>query len=219
MRKLFLVLAFCCITMPCLALVPLTDQHLAAAVNYGISSRQDGLSLERFLEPWLIKEKLRKNPFRQQENLVIYSPYLLAAIHARDKVEAREMPRLEDIRAAVEEYEGILLVGAVLNTPASMKKEDFTVQLVQKKNLVSPYAVTLLNSDTVTARRTDRAGGIRGLFGKGKKQKEDPAQVYRLRLQFYFDETGFRSGERYSIWVSDAQCGERCFDITPDSFK
>lgn len=220
MKRFFLTLLFCSITVPCLAWLPLTEENLKAAMDYGISSRQDGLALERFLEPWLIGEKLLKNPYRRQENVLVYSPYLLAAIHARDKIEGMEMPQPEEVRNAVQEYAGILLIGIVINTPQQVKQEDLTIHLAQKKIVLEPYAVTLLNAEEISGAgkrekdRLDKAPAVTNMKTKGADGKN-----YRVRLQCYFDETGFNPGEKYSVTVSDVLCGIRRFDVNPASLR
>lgn len=123
MRIFFLTLFCCSLLLPCFALAPITDANLTKAVNYGISGKQDNLTLRQFLQPWVIPEELQKNPFRRRESVVLYTPYLLAAIYARDQIAEQKLPDLAEIRENVAEYEGITLIGAVLNCPIMLEKE------------------------------------------------------------------------------------------------
>ena len=66
MRIFFLTLFCCSLLLPCFALAPITDANLTKAVNYGISGKQDNLTLRQFLQPWVIPEELAEKPFLQK---------------------------------------------------------------------------------------------------------------------------------------------------------
>lgn len=243
MRTFFLTLFFCSLLLPCFALAPVTDANLTKAVNYGISGKQDNLTLWQFLQPWVIPEQLQKNPFRRRECVVLYTPYLLAAIHARDQIAEQKLPDLAEIRENVAEYEGITLIGVVLNCPMMLEKEAFKVRLLQNKREIEPYAVTFLAGNTIDIEdkaekaaesrkgQSDASGKTAGkpatvfakaqetpLISKEKNTKNtltDMKKYAVLQLQFYFDQTQFTPTEKYSIFVSDEYCGDRRFDIDP----
>lgn len=243
MRIFFLTLFCCSLLLPCFALAPITDANLTKAVNYGISGKQDNLTLRQFLQPWVIPEELQKNPFRRRESVVLYTPYLLAAIHARDQIAEQKLPDLAEIRENVAEYEGITLIGAVLNCPIMLEKEAFKVRLLQNEKAIEPYAVTFLAGSTIdTEEKTEKSAGTRqgraDVSGKTAEKpkvavaKEQSPQLISkdktaettlpdmkkyavLQLQFYFDQAQFIPTERYSISVADEYCGERRFDVDP----
>lgn len=106
MKKVFLTLLFCSFVAQCFALTPMTDENMMKAIQYGVASKQDKQTLYQLTNPWLIPERSLKNPYRQNETIFVYTPYLLAAIHARDKVEDSRVPELAEIRKAIQEYEG-----------------------------------------------------------------------------------------------------------------
>lgn len=243
MRIFFLTLFCCSLLLPCFALAPITDANLTKAVNYGISGKQDNLTLRQFLQPWVIPEELQKNPFRRRESVVLYTPYLLAAIHARDQIAEQKLPDLAEIRENVAEYEGITLIGAVLNCPIMLEKDAFKVRLLQNEKAIEPYAVTFLAGSTIDMEgKTEKSAGIRQgradmsgktaekpkvavakeqepqLISKNKAAENmlpDMKKYAELQLQFYFDQAQFIPTEKYSISVADEYCGERRFDIDP----
>ena len=116
----------------CFALTPMTDENLQQAIQFGITSKQDNQTLYQLLSPWMIVERNLKNPYRQKETIFVYTPYLLASIHARDKVEESRVPEIQEIRKAIQEYDGITLIGARLNTPVVLQERDYAVRLVQE---------------------------------------------------------------------------------------
>ena len=196
MRIFFLTLFCCSLLLPCFALAPITDANLTKAVNYGISGKQDNLTLRQFLQPWVIPEELQKNPFRRRESVVLYTPYLLAAIHARDQIAEQKLPDLAEIRENVAEYEGITLIGAVLNCPIMLEKDAFKVRLLQNEKTIEPYAVTFLAGSTIDMEEeTEKSAGIRqGKADVSGKTAEKPkvavakvliAIVYSLSFKKY----------------------------------
>lgn len=247
MRIFFLTLFCCSLLLPCFALAPITDANLTKAVNYGISGKQDNLTLRQFLQPWVIPEELQKNPFCRRESVVLYTPYLLAAIHARDQIAEQKLPDLAEIRENVAEYEGITLIGAVLNCPIMLEKDAFKVRLLQNEKTIEPYAVTFLAGSTIDMEEeTEKSAGIRqgkadvsgktaekpkvavakgqspGLISKNKAAENTLTGMKKyavLQLQFYFDQAQFTPTEKYSISVADEYCGERRFDVDPAKFQ
>ena len=243
MRIFFLTLFCCSLLLPCFALAPITDANLTKAVNYGISGKQDNLTLRQFLQPCVIPEELQKNPFCRRESVVLYTPYLLAAIHARDQIAEQKLPDLAEIRENVAEYEGITLIGAVLNCPIMLEKDAFKVRLLQNEKTIEPYAVTFLAGSTIDMEEeTEKSAGIRQgkadvsgktaekpkvavakgqsprLISKNKAAENtltDMKKYAVLQLQFYFDQAQFIPTEKYSISVADEYCGERRFDVDP----
>ena len=150
MKKVFLTLLFCSFLSQGFALTPMTDDNMMKAIQYGISSKQDKQTLYQLIDPWLIPERNLKNPYRQKETVFVYTPYLLAAIHARDKVEASRVPEPADIRKAIQEYDGITLIGARLNTPVVLQEGEYMVRLVQGKINLAPYASNYLHHEMIS---------------------------------------------------------------------
>lgn len=228
MKKVFLALLFCSFMSQCFALTPMTDENMMKAIQYGIASKQDKQTLYQLTNPWLIQERSLKNPYRQNETVFVYTPYLLAAIHARDKVEESRVPELAEIKKAIQEYEGITLIGARLNSPVVLQEGEYSVKLVQEKTVLAPYASTYLHHEMINRiikQEKDNKGSQpddgKQLTRKEKKEenKASTEKVAVLEMQFYFDSSQFNPAQRYSILISDKYCGERRFDVDPASIR
>ena len=228
MKKVFLTLLFCSILSTCSAMTVMTDENTMKAVQYGISSKQDKQTLYQLIDPWLIPERNLKNPYRQKESIFVYTPYLLTAIHARDKVEESRVPELADIKKAVLEYEGITLIGARLNSPVVLQDGEYTVKLVQDKTILAPYASAYLHHEMIS--KTDKQAEEKKVnqpddgkqLTREEKKNDNTAKTEKvavLEMQFYFDSAQFNPLQRYTILISDKYCGERRFDVDPAAIR
>ena len=228
MKKVFLTLLFCSFLSQCFALTPMTDENMMKAIQYGITSKQEKRTLYQLVDPWLIAEKDLKNPYRQKESIFVYTPYLLAAIHARDKVEESRVPEIADIKKAIQEYEGITLIGARLNTPVVLQAGEYTVRLVQDKTNLAPYASNYLHHEMIS--KVDKQEETKNAYqpddGKQltreEKKKDNTAKTEKvavLEMQFYFDSSQFNPAQRYTVLISDKYCGERRFDVDPAAIR
>ena len=228
MKKVFLTLLFCSFLSQCFALTPMTDDNMMKAIQYGISSKQDKQTLYQLIDPWLIPERNLKNPYRQKETVFVYTPYLLAAIHARDKVEASRVPEPADIRKAIQEYDGITLIGARLNTPVVLQEGEYMVRLVQGKINLAPYASNYLHHEMISKIDKKDEGKKSYQVDDGKqltrneKKEENTAKTEKvavLEMQFYFDSSQFNPAQQYTILISDKYCGERRFEVNPETMR
>ena len=228
MKKVFLTLLFCSVVSQCFALTSMTDDNMAKAIQFGISSKQDKQTLYQLINPWLIPERNLKNPYRQKENIFVYTPYLLAAIHARDKVEESRVPEIADIKKAIQEYEGITLIGARLNTPVVLQAGEYTVRLVQGNTSLTPYASNYLHHEMID--KIDKQEEAKKAYqpddGKqltrDEKKKDNTAKTEKvavLEMQFYFDSSQFNPVQQYTVLISDKYCGERRFDVNPETIR
>ena len=228
MKKVFLTLLFCSLLSQCFALTPMTDENMKKAIQFGISSKQDNQTLYQLLAPWMIAERTLKNPYRQKETIFVYTPYLLASIHARDKVEESRVPELADIRKAIQEYDGITLIGARLNTPVVLQQGEYTVKLVQGKTVLAPYASNYLHHEMIDkinkqeeAKKANQPDDGKQLT-RGEKKEENKAKTEKvavLEMQFYFDSSQFNPAQNYTIFITDKYCGERRFDVDPNAIR
>jgi len=228
MKKVFLTLLFCSVLSRCFALSSMTDDNMMKAIQYGISSKQDKQTLYQLIAPWLIPERNLKNPYRQKETIFVYTPYLLAAIHARDKVEESRVPEMAEIRKAIQEYEGITLIGARLNSPVVLQAGEYTVRLVQDKTNLAPYASNYLHHEMIDkidkqeeAKKSYQPDDGKQLTREEKK-KDNTAKTEKvavLEMQFYFDSSQFNPVQPYTVLISDKYCGERRFDVNPEAIR
>jgi hypothetical protein len=206
----------------------MTDENMMKAIQYGIANKQEKKTLYQLVDPWLIPEKALKNPYRQKESIFVYTPYLLAAIHARDKVEESRVPEPADIRKAIQEYDGITLIGARLNTPVVLQEGEYTVRLVQEKTNLAPYASNYLHHEMISKIDKKDEGKKAGQADDGKqltrneKKEENTAKTEKvtvLEMQFYFDSSQFNPAQPYTVLISDKYCGERRFDVNPAAIR
>ncbi len=228
MKKVFLTLLFCSFLSQSFALAPMTDDNMMKAIQYGISSKQDKQTLYQLIDPWLIPERNLKNPYRQKESVFVYTPYLLAAIHARDKVEESRVPEPAEIKKAIQEYDGITLIGVRLNTPVVLQEGEYTVKLVQGNTQLAPYASMYLHHEMISIIDKKDEGKKANPADDGKqltrneKKEENTAKTEKvavLEMQFYFDSSQFNPAQPYTVLISDKYCGERRFDVNPETLR
>ena len=228
MKKVFLTLLFCSFLSQCFALAPMTDDNMTEAIQYGIASKQDKRTLYQLMDPWLIAEQTLKNPYRQKESVFVYTPYLLAAIHARDKVEESRVPEPAEIRKAIQEYDGITLIGARLNTPVVLQEGEYTVKLLQGNTQLAPYASIYLHHEMISKTDKKEEGKEKNQSDDGKrltrneKKEENNAKTEKvavLEMQFYFDSSQFNPAQPYTVLIADKYCGERRFEVDPAAIR
>ncbi|MBR1662103.1 MAG: hypothetical protein IJ694_07510 [Acidaminococcaceae bacterium] len=222
MKQFFFTLLFCSILSQCFALVPMTDENINKAIQYGVAGKQDNQAMPDFLNPWKMAERTLKNPYREKETIVLYTPFLLTAIHARDKVEESRVPELTDIRAAVKEYEGITLIGARINAPVVLKEGEYTAKLVQGKTEVAPYAHNFLSWEMLDAVDREAPVEMKPTGDIMRPEKAGPPKMRKIAVldyQFYFDSSQFDPNQRFAILISDKYCGERRFEVDPASIR
>ena len=57
---------------------------------------------------------------------------------------------------------------------------------------------------------------------RDEKKKENTAKTEKvavLEMQFYFDSSQFNPAQWYTIIISDKYCGERRFDVNPETIR
>jgi hypothetical protein len=144
-KVLVILLGLMTIAQVSFAMLPVTDANMQSAMLYGITrSNKAEFSDAVFLNPWSVAESAKTNPYRYNERVVLYTPYMLAALDARTMTANKQKFSLNDIKQFVKEYDGITVIGAVVNTPVLLKTTDFHVTLVQGTTTLIPYASELL---------------------------------------------------------------------------
>lgn len=151
MKKLLLLLFFCVFSFKAEAALPVTDQTLPEAIAYG-KGYQGENNAAAILQPWTIAESFKTNPYGDEEQIIVYTPYLLAALDIAGKTPADNAAEIAAAKELVASFEGVLVIRAVINTPIILKDEDLEVQLVQKGNFVVPY-----HSDYIDAQYFEKA--------------------------------------------------------------
>ena len=175
MKKLLILLAVLCFSQTCLAMLPVNDDNLQSAMRYGlVRSNKAEFTDEEFLAPWTIVDSAKTNPYRYQEKVLVYTPYMLATLQARHLTLAKQQFSLDDIKKFIHDYDGITVIGAVVNTPLLMKPKDFQVVLEQEGQVLQPYASDFLKAFYLEGKKS---------VASGKEQKAAYLEELRSRDQ------------------------------------
>ncbi|MCC8158755.1 MAG: hypothetical protein LIO50_05995 [Phascolarctobacterium sp.] len=138
MKNLLLALCLFVVCLQAEAALPASDQNLAAAIAYG-KSYQGEKNDAAMLQPWVIAESFETNPYRDEEKIVVYTPYLLTALDTAGKAQDAADVSVEAAKELVTRYDGVLVIRALINAPIMLSEKDLEVQLVQNGTFVTPY--------------------------------------------------------------------------------
>lgn len=175
MKKLGLVAALCLLcSQPAFAMVPLTPNAVQSAQAYGVERK--GASLSEVLAPWTVYDRKQMNPYGLRERVVVYTPYLTAAVDARSTANNGDTPTVDQGMKVAKQYDGVLALGVNLSTTVKLEANKLKVKLYQGQNVLSPYYVNL-NS----ASQRDMQ-----VLNKDTGDLED-ANVWDLEYYVYFD--------------------------------
>lgn len=175
MKKLGLVAAFCLLcSQPAFAMVPLTPNAVQSAQAYGVERK--GASLSEVLAPWTVYDRKQMNPYGLRERVVVYTPYLTAAVDARSTANNGDTPTVDQGMKVAKQYDGVLALGVNLSTTVKLEANKLKVKLYQGQNVLTPYYVNL-NS----ASQRDMQ-----VLNKDTGDLED-ANVWDLEYYVYFD--------------------------------
>lgn len=184
MNKLLLIVFFLMFTLQVEAALPATDRTLSEAIAYGKSYQNDKSNAE-MLKPWVIKENFKTNPYREDERIIVYTPYLLTALDVLEKSPEDTSVNIESAKELVDRYDGVLVIRAIINTPIILKNKDLEVVLVQQGNFVKPYhsdyldgqylekSVTNQNVDVQIQNKLERMETIQEKAAALQKQLDD----------------------------------------------
>lgn len=175
MKKLGLVAAFCLLcSQPAFAMVPLTPNAVQSAQAYGVERK--GASLSEVLAPWTVYDRKQMNPYGLRERVVVYTPYLTAAVDARSTANNGDTPTVDQGMKVAKQYDGVLALGVNLSATVKLEANKLKVKLYQGQNVLTPYYVNL-NS----ASQRDMQ-----VLNKDTGDLED-ANVWDLEYYVYFD--------------------------------
>ena len=244
MKNLLLVLCLVVFCLQAEAALPATDQNLEAAIAYG-KSYQGEKNDAVMLQPWVIAESFETNPYRDEERIIVYTPYLLTALDTAGKTQEAAGISVENAKELVARYDGVLVIRAVINAPIILNEKDLEVQLVQNGNFVTPYHSDYL--DVEVQKKLDRmetiqekAAALQKQLDALKENKIKPAdidleqktksdvksesvevkqKICQLQYNFYFDQAEFNVDKPYLLVIKDAYCGGREFAVDPALLK
>ena len=113
MKNLLLVLCLVVFCLQAEAALPATDQNLEAAIAYG-KSYQGEKNDAVMLQPWVIAESFETNPYRDEERIIVYTPYLLTALDTAGKTQEAAGISVENAKELVARYDGVLVIRAAV---------------------------------------------------------------------------------------------------------
>lgn len=123
------------------AMVSINAETVKSAQAYGLAGKD--LSAGVLLSKWTIPDSKKLNRFGINEKVIIYTPYAVAAVDAQDRAKSGQSIEPKDGLAIAQEYEGILALGAIINSSFRVEPKDLTVQILQAEKKILPYDVTL----------------------------------------------------------------------------
>ena len=175
MKKLGLVAALCLLcSQPAFAMVPLTPNAVQSAQAYGVERK--GASLSEVLAPWTVYDRKQMNPYGLRERVVVYTPYLTAAVDARSTANNGDTPTVDQGMKVAKQYDGVLALGVNLSTTVKPEANKLQVKLYQGQNVLTPYYVNLNSASQRDMQVLDKDSG----------ELQD-ANVWDLEYYVYFD--------------------------------
>lgn len=137
------------------------------AQSYGTSKAQADYST--FLAPWMSFEERAPKLDEFAERAYLYTPFLLIAIDARDKVSRGEKVEVEDSNKTLQDYSGYIIFSAVLFGGDASFAQGASAMVKQDKKVIKVTQATIPDEAVKTA-------------GPGGKS------LYMAQCYFYFKE-------------------------------
>ncbi|HIU63884.1 MAG TPA: hypothetical protein IAB06_02410, partial [Candidatus Avacidaminococcus intestinavium] len=144
MRTLIIMMFLCLMSNTSLAMMNITEHMVGSAQEYGKSRTEETITAEEFQKPWTIHEVLGQNIYAVKEHIIIYTPYLLVAMDAQNKARAYEMIQPEAGKELADSFNGILVIGAVIDAPERITAEKLSSVLWQNGEEALPYHIELV---------------------------------------------------------------------------
>ena len=175
MKKLGVAAALCLLfSQPAFAMVPLTPNAVQSAQAYGVERK--GASLSEVLAPWTVYDRKQMNPYGLRERVVVYTPYLTAAVDARSTANNGDTPTVDQGMKVAKQYDGVLALGVNLSTTVKLDASKLKVKLYQGQNVLTPYYKNLNSASQRDMQVLNKVSG----------ELED-ANVWDLEYYVYFD--------------------------------
>lgn len=236
MSKVFLLLAVLFyFTGIVQAMAPVDVENVQVAQTYGASKKN--LSAGVLLNKWTVADSKKTNRFGIDERIIVYTPYAVAAVDAQDKAKNGQKVDVNDGVALAKAYDGILALGAIINSSFRVEPKSLTVHIVQGKKILLPYNITLDKasahdlkisrdkllftgkfknaSDKKTASSTDK-GNLSGAVANnaaGDVSDDIVVQVWNMQYFIYFDLTKIDIARPMLLTITDQASGDREFKI------
>lgn len=149
MRKTLLLLALLfSFSVTAQAMMPISENMVKEAQVYGVKHKTLTTEAMLIASPWYVADSKKTNRYANGEHVIVYTPYLATAISAQVKAKRNELVVPADGLKVAQEYDGILAVGAVMDSSFKVEEKMLRTYVKQGTNIVYPYSVNL---DTATA--------------------------------------------------------------------
>ncbi len=167
------------------------------AQDYGVKRKQ--LALTEFLAPWLVYEEKAPILNETTEKAYLYTPFLLIANDARDKVRSKQVVELADSEKILADYAGCLVFSITANGNSPDFTEGVQVSLRQEKKVFKPYHA-VANPPVKTPRFPDEP-------------------QYTAHSYFYFSDKDILLNKPITLLVTTKDKQERRFYFDLPKFK
>lgn len=129
------------VAVPAGAISLINKDVILEAQDYGVKRKR--LVLTDFLAPWRVYEEMAPILNETTEKAYLYTPYLLIANDARDKVRSNQPVELADSEKILADYAGCLVFSITTNGKSANFIDGMRVTIRQGKKVIKPYhAVT-----------------------------------------------------------------------------
>ncbi len=199
MKKLGLfTAAFLLFTQPVFAMLPLTPNTIQSAQTYG--AERKGASLRELLAPWTVYDRKQMNPYGLRERVIVYTPYLTAAVDARQQASDGNTPTVAQGMKVARQYDGVLALGLNLSTSVKLEPKNLKVKLYQGQKVLEPYYCNLNSASQRDMQIPNKQSG----------ELEDN-NVWDLQYFVYFDLTKVNPNRTMVLAATDEYGGTREF--------
>ena len=142
MKKIALLgMLIMCFAQTTYAILPVSQGNIQSAQMYGMG--QKDVSTENLLAGWTIYDSKKQNRYGRNEHIIIYTPHLATAVDAQNTAKLGEKSTVQHGLELAREYDGILAVGAVLNTTFKAEPKLIKIQLTAGGKIYQPYYTSL----------------------------------------------------------------------------
>ncbi len=217
------------------AMTPVNVETVQAAQTYGVARKN--LSAGVLLSKWTIADSKKTNRFGIDERVIVYTPYAVAAVDAQDRAKNGQKVEVKDGLALAQAYDGILALGAIINSSFKVEPKSLTVHILQGKRSLSPYNITLdtasvhdlkisrdkllfagkfqnsLQKQEAKANDKKQPNNLPAKDTAGTAADEVVVQVWNMQYFIYFDLTQIDLTKPMLFTISDQASGDREFKI------
>ena len=123
------------------AMMPITAETVQAAQQYGVS--QKNVSTEELLTRWTVADRKQTNKFGSRERIVVYTPYVVAAVDAQSKTVNGQKVNVDSGLTLAKEYNDILALGVIIDSSFQVEPKYLKAYITQGRQVLMPYNVTL----------------------------------------------------------------------------